>query len=772
MIYNPAFNKPSLKNPSYQLPFNGPIFDMGSWVGQNAGTIGSLLGAGVGTLIAPGIGTQIGSQLGGQLGGMEQRQYMQNHPLNQVNPQMGSGGIYNEGGYNINLNPKFNPGAYGQWGAFKMGSEVCGDGGLPGAGKNKDGMVDINVEKNELEVNPKNGSIVKDFKDKPPHPEDESLIDIRGNVQSKEGNFIIPKKFRDRYLKGDFITKKTIIKQVMRDKDKKDAQDTDELIKKYGGAVMKMYKSGSFIWVQGMNDEPTFMQEGADGRAMGYGGAVPHQFQTMGSHNMQSVHGGMNVNNKGQVMKDGLYKDGSAIHAKLGDQWENEFMKKGGWIQKATASIHARGTEGVCTGAKFGSKTCPPGSRRYNLAKTFKAMAKKHEDGGGIQTPDQLGPNANMTQPDNSQAVAAVNVHAASAFGHMPTHLKKALHKHLVKHMKKMGDGGYSNGYDAGPVEQGQKDIEKSAGIRKLMRQFGMTPMFAGGGNINPDQMTGQTGTNMFGTMDMQPWQAAPGSMNWNIPQPPNFNASGEPAQSPNRLSPLGQGFQDPPLVQSTPPQVPQDNSVRTPQDMAIAENSMVGVPKQPGQPFPWKQTGQQVAAAAPSIYDLGMAAFQKPFQYNASNYTTKGRLPYRDIDFSPIKRGIEQQASVARQNALNGSAGSGGSYLSNTNQIAANTQNALATAMMNASHLNNQGRNAADEFNIGIDRGNNQMRFGIDQENRMNKAATTQGISKGLTGISGLTQQQMLQQSQQGQDQNMLKMYQALFPSLLNYGK
>lgn len=54
------------------------------------------------------------------------------------------------------------------------------------------------------------------------------------------------------------------------------------------------------------------------------------------------------------------------------------YMKKGGkWIQKVTASIKRRGTEGVCTGAKFGGPSCPPGSKRYNLAKTFKAMAKK-----------------------------------------------------------------------------------------------------------------------------------------------------------------------------------------------------------------------------------------------------------------------------------------------------------------------------------------------------------------------------------------------------------
>lgn len=57
------------------------------------------------------------------------------------------------------------------------------------------------------------------------------------------------------------------------------------------------------------------------------------------------------------------------------------FKSGGNWIQKATASIKRRGTEGVCTGSKFGGPSCPPGSRRYNLAKTFRAMAKKAKGG-------------------------------------------------------------------------------------------------------------------------------------------------------------------------------------------------------------------------------------------------------------------------------------------------------------------------------------------------------------------------------------------------------
>ena len=43
------------------------------------------------------------------------------------------------------------------------------------------------------------------------------------------------------------------------------------------------------------------------------------------------------------------------------------------WIQKATKNMR---TDKPCTGKKFGSKTCPPGSKRYTLAKTFKKMAQ------------------------------------------------------------------------------------------------------------------------------------------------------------------------------------------------------------------------------------------------------------------------------------------------------------------------------------------------------------------------------------------------------------
>ena len=56
------------------------------------------------------------------------------------------------------------------------------------------------------------------------------------------------------------------------------------------------------------------------------------------------------------------------------------------WIQDVNKSIKKRGTKGVCTGKKFGSASCKPGSKRYNLAKTFKKMARaKHASGGLVR---------------------------------------------------------------------------------------------------------------------------------------------------------------------------------------------------------------------------------------------------------------------------------------------------------------------------------------------------------------------------------------------------
>lgn len=43
------------------------------------------------------------------------------------------------------------------------------------------------------------------------------------------------------------------------------------------------------------------------------------------------------------------------------------------WIQKTVKTMRK---DKPCTGSKFGSSTCPKGSKRYNLAVTFRKMNK------------------------------------------------------------------------------------------------------------------------------------------------------------------------------------------------------------------------------------------------------------------------------------------------------------------------------------------------------------------------------------------------------------
>ena len=60
-------------------------------------------------------------------------------------------------------------------------------------------------------------------------------------------------------------------------------------------------------------------------------------------------------------------------------------MAKDKWIQKAFKKIDASGTKGKCTGKKYGSETCPEGSKAYNMAKNLRKInRKKAADGGSM----------------------------------------------------------------------------------------------------------------------------------------------------------------------------------------------------------------------------------------------------------------------------------------------------------------------------------------------------------------------------------------------------
>jgi len=58
-------------------------------------------------------------------------------------------------------------------------------------------------------------------------------------------------------------------------------------------------------------------------------------------------------------------------------------MAKDKWIQKAFKKIDASGTKGKCTGKKYGSESCPEGSKAYNMAKNLRKINRKSAADGG-----------------------------------------------------------------------------------------------------------------------------------------------------------------------------------------------------------------------------------------------------------------------------------------------------------------------------------------------------------------------------------------------------
>ena len=47
------------------------------------------------------------------------------------------------------------------------------------------------------------------------------------------------------------------------------------------------------------------------------------------------------------------------------------------FIQNVFKRAKLKGTLGDCTGKKYGSKSCPVGSKKYNFAKTMRKINKK-----------------------------------------------------------------------------------------------------------------------------------------------------------------------------------------------------------------------------------------------------------------------------------------------------------------------------------------------------------------------------------------------------------
>ena len=135
-------------------------------------------------------------------------------------------------------------------------------------------------------------------------------------------------------------------------------------------------------------------------------------------------------------------------------------MAKKNWIKKVTDSIKRRGTEGVCTGSKFGGPTCRPGTKRYNLAKTFKKMNKKQKGG-------------NVAQDKNRSMLDSLFIKSAKTLKNLTSDTTKNKRYNLAKTFKKMnkkkGDKKKCGGSVLMCGGEYHKPVSKSVGPNKIL---------------------------------------------------------------------------------------------------------------------------------------------------------------------------------------------------------------------------------------------------------------------------------------------------------------
>ena len=183
--------------------------------------------------------------------------------------------------------------------------------------------------------------------------------------------------------------------------------------------------------------------------------------------------------------------------------------KKKKWIQAASASIKKRGTEGVCTGPKFGGPTCPPGSKRYNLAKVFKGMARKKKKaatGAMIHAKTSTFAETHASNWAKRRGAATTGMKVAGAgtaykSAGWTTKINKSLNK--LKNMMKLGR---STAMGVGLSKYTSK-IPKASQLKTLAKTGGRRSLALAGGPIGLGMYAGTMGAKHLVTKAFDPYR-------------------------------------------------------------------------------------------------------------------------------------------------------------------------------------------------------------------------------------------------------------------------
>jgi len=176
----------------------------------------------------------------------------------------------------------------------------------------------------------------------------------------------------------------------------------------------------------------------------------------------------------------------------------------------------------------------------------------------------------------------------------------------------------------------------------------------------------------------------------------------------------------------------------------------------------------------APIAYDM-IKGLEKPTYLNQEDYQNPyetqalSLMRNRKVDMTPIRQRMLANRQSALRNAKESQSLSGGAYLSNANQIEANTQNAMANAQMQEQDINNRyrGEEASTLANLGADRA--RTKLGIKDINLRNIAATNAHTAKATEGVSKAALMKQRYSNAGSRDAALASVLQEMFPDSYN---
>ena len=140
----------------------------------------------------------------------------------------------------------------------------------------------------------------------------------------------------------------------------------------------------------------------------------------------------------------------------------------------------------------------------------------------------------------------------------------------------------------------------------------------------------------------------------------------------------------------------------------------------------------------APAAYNIGTGLFEKANQLNPANYMVRADLQGTEMNIEPIRRRIQQNYAQAL-NAVRNTGASGGSYMTNVQQLASNQNAAVSQAEIEKQNADMLSAERANMANKQIEAGNKQTQQQIEETNRKAKAMKRAALTTGLTQLADI---------------------------------